>query len=500
MRVHFPVVLMGRRTSLAAIGIVAATIGLAGANADLRLIDAVKNHDAEAIRTLVGRVDVNTRQPDGATALHWAAHNDDRAAADLLIRAGANVNAANELGATPLWLAAAQGSATMVARLLDAGANPNVALEEGETPLMAAARTGTLDAVKLLASRGADVNAREHLRNQTSLMWAAANDRADVVRTLIELHADLDARSATRSLVVNTGIQAGSGGYNPPGQADHEEGGFTPLLFAARRGSVASATLLIDAGASVDRPAANGASPLVIAVHSGNGELARLLLDKGADPNTAGAGYTALHAAVLRGDADTVKALLAHKANPDAVLEKGTPIRRTSIDWALNYTWIGSTPYWLAARFADAAAMRLLAEAGADTRFAMKDGTTALMAAVGMGFGGGDRRYRGIGAVIGGVDDERAALDAAKVAVQFGADVNAANPATGDTALHTAAAKRMNSVVQFLVESGATLDARNKKDQTPLAVVGTQRGGSNAAAGAAKESTADLLRRLGAHQ
>jgi ankyrin repeat protein len=407
---------------------------------------------------------------------------------------------ANELGATPLWLAAAQGSAAMVAKLLDAGANPNVALEEGETPLMAAARTGTLEAIKLLAARGADVNASEHLRKQTALMWAAANGRADVVRTLIELHAELDARSATRSLVVNTGLQAGSGGYNPPGQADHEEGGFTPLLFAARRGGVESARLLLEAGANVNAPAADGASPLVIAVHSGNGAVARLLLDNGADPNAAAAGYTALHAAVLRSDLETLKALLAHKANPDPVLEKGTPIRRTSVDWALNYTWIGSTPYWLAARFAEAPMMRILAEAGADPRFVMKDGTTPLMAAVGMGFAGGDRRYRGIGAVIGGADDERAALDAAKVAVQFGGDVNAANQATGDTALHVAAAKRMNEVIQFLVQSGARLDVRNKKDQTPLAVVGTQRGGAAARAGESKENTADLLRRLGAKE
>jgi ankyrin repeat protein len=488
------------RASLAALAVVAATIGLSGAAVDLRLIDAVRTRNADAIRSLVGRVDVNTRQPDGATALHWAAHNDDQPTADLLIRAGANVNAANELGATPLWLAASQGSAAMVAKLLDAGASPNVALEEGETPLMAAARTGTVEAVKLLAARGADVNATERLRSQTALMWAAANDRADVVRTLIELRANVNARSATRALVVNTGIQSGSGGYNPPGQADHDEGGFTPLLFAARRGSIDSARLLIAAGATIDEPAADGASPLVIAVHSGNGVVARLLLDQGADPNTAGAGYTALHAAVLRGDTETVKALLAHKANPDAILQKGTPIRRTSIDWALNYTWIGSTPFWLAARFADADVMRLLAGAGANARFTMKDGTTALMAAVGMGFIGGDRRYRGIGSVIGGVDDEQAALDAAKVAVQFGADVNAANGETGDTALHTAAAKRMNSVVSFLVESGATLDVRNRKNQTPLAVVGTQRGGSNARPGDAKESTADLLRRLGAQQ
>src|SRR4051812_40748691 len=142
-----------RRPGVAAIAVLAATIGLSGASTDLRLVEAVKSRNTEAIRSLLrGGVDVNAPQPDGATALHWAAHNDDQAAADLLIRAGANLNATNELGATPLWIAAAQGSAVMVATLLQAGANPNVALDEGETPLMAAARTGTVDAVKLLAA------------------------------------------------------------------------------------------------------------------------------------------------------------------------------------------------------------------------------------------------------------------------------------------------------------------------------------------------------------
>jgi ankyrin repeat protein len=503
MYVKLPASLMSRHR-LAAIGVLAATIGLSGAEADLRLIEAVKSHNTEAIRSLVGRgVDVNARQPDGGTALHWAAHYDDQAAADLLLRAGADVNATNELGATALWLAAAQGSAAMVARLLDGGANPNVALEEGETPLMAAARTGTLEAVKLLAARGGDPNARERLRGQTALMWAAANERPEVVRALIELHADLNARSATRTLVVNTGLQAGSGGYNPPGMADHEEGGFTPLLFAARRGSVESARLLLSAGANVNDAAADGASPLVIAVHSGNGAVARLFLEKGADPDAAGAGYSALHAAVLRSDTETVKALLAHHADPDAVLKKGTPIRRTSVDWALNYTWIGATPYWLAARFADARLMSVLADGGANTRFVMKDGMTPLMAAVGMGIGAGDRRFRGIGVIGSDAGDERAVLEAAKLAVQLGADVNAVNSATGDTALHTVAAKRLNSVIQFLADSGAKLDVKNKKEETPLALVAAPRPagpGGSSPADDAREKTAGLLRKLGAKE
>ena len=60
----------------------------------------MKQQDTDAVRALLKQqVDVNTPQADGATALHWAAHRDDLTAADLLIRAGANVNAAKMMAA-----------------------------------------------------------------------------------------------------------------------------------------------------------------------------------------------------------------------------------------------------------------------------------------------------------------------------------------------------------------------------------------------------------------
>ena len=120
------------------------------------------------------RVDVNAVQGDGATALHWAAHRDDLAIADLLIRAGARASVANDVGATPLHLACTNRSAPMVERLLSAGADANAALLNGETVLMTCARAGDAGAVKALLARGADVNAREREHRQTALMWAAA--------------------------------------------------------------------------------------------------------------------------------------------------------------------------------------------------------------------------------------------------------------------------------------------------------------------------------------
>src|SRR5271169_5577358 len=112
--------------------------------------DAVENRDIATLRALLKQhADVNAAQPDGTTALHWAAHWNDAEAVDLLLRAGANAKAVNRYGATPLSEAVVSGSATMIEALLKAGASPETPVsEDGETVLMTAARSGNVDAVK----------------------------------------------------------------------------------------------------------------------------------------------------------------------------------------------------------------------------------------------------------------------------------------------------------------------------------------------------------------
>src|ERR1700674_653986 len=100
-------------------------VSLAAASSDIA--DAAMKKNREAVRSLVDqKADVNAPQPDGATALHWAARWDDLEMADLLIRAGANVQAVNRDGARPMFLACQNGNAAMIERLLKAGADPNV--------------------------------------------------------------------------------------------------------------------------------------------------------------------------------------------------------------------------------------------------------------------------------------------------------------------------------------------------------------------------------------
>jgi ankyrin repeat protein len=490
----------------------AAVFCMAAAAADHRLADAVERRDARSVDTLLARkVEINAPQPDGASALHWAAHYDDLALVRRLIAAGANANAANDHGVTPLALACQNGSAAITTALLAAGARPNAASTSGETPLMIAVRAGAVDIVDALLVRGADVNVAEPSHGQTALMWAVSRGHDRIVQRLLAAGADVKARSRVRRRTVQLNTRYGDQN-TVRGVTEMDLGGFTPLLFAARSGTVESATHLLTAGANANDEAPGGMSALVIAAHSGNGGVAAYLVERGADVNAADAGYTALHAAILRGDLPLVRALVARGADPNTPLAKGTPSRYYSKDYAFNENLVGATPIWLAARFGEPDMMRALAAAGADLRGTMKDGTTVLMSTIlptrGLGtFRAGDRRERYQGpadvAAKGEGEDEAITVGAVAAALDLGADVNAVNN-DGDTALHLAAALALNKVVQLLVDRGAKLDIKNKRELTPLGMAtSTQLRGPLGLFGLTLEErkpTADLLRQLGATQ
>ena len=485
----------------------AAPYGVA-ADTGARLADAAQQQDKAAVqRLLEQRVDVNAAQPDGATALHWAAHWDDLDTVKRLLRAGANPNVANTYGVTPLALAAENGSAAVAETLVIAGANPNAARTTGETPLMTAAWTGSLPVVELLLARGADVNAAESSYGQTPLMWALSERHPDVVRVLVERGADLRARS---------------------------KGGFTPLLFAAREGDLDSARLLLQKGASANESVAQGPSALLMATVRGHVDVALFLLEKGADPNADGTGFTALHwaagrfesevtgkngivapspdhewstlAGIRTGKLDLVKALLAHGADPNLRLVK-EPARIGFTRGSLEMRrLIGATPFYLAADAGEVGVMRALVAAGADPLLktlpdkpAGQSGRvpgghmTPLMAAAGVG-----RVIRESSVT------EEMTLEAAKFALELGNDINAVNE-YGETALHGAAHVRNNALVQYLVDKGADLNVKTTKPinnwepagQTPLAYAERHQQFMGAPV-PERTSTGDLLRSLGA--
>jgi ankyrin repeat protein len=245
-------------------------------------------------------------------------------------------------------------------------------------------------------------------------------------------------------------------------------------MFAARVGDVETARLLIAKGANVNEAGPNRMTPLVLASASGQETFAIALLDMGANPNAKDEfGATALHYALTKGitmldqvrfanyvaylfrpnERALVKALLAHKADPNARLEK--IVARGGSGSRTDAT-IGATPFLLAAATPDPATMRILAAGGADPKIVTKNGLTAVMAAAGLGRG---QDFTD--------EDKRLSLEAVRFAVELGGDVKSADK-DGLTALHGAATNGADAVVEYLAQHGADLNARDKYQQTPL--------------------------------
>ena len=465
---------------------------------DPGLVDAAREADWDLVRALLQEAaDVNEVRGDGTTALIWASYWDNPEIVDLLIGAGADANVVSDLGVTALGPAAEHGNAAIMERLLDAGADPNAALLSGETPVMTAARAGYVEVVKLLLDGGADANPTA-TRGQTALMWATAQRHPEVVDALLAHGADVHARSDEWLQYYQKGARSTP---HPDDEFWRQEGGYTPLLFAARVGELASAKLLVAAGADVNDQTAAGMSATTLAVHAvrpsagyipGGGrqaeavrpagglfaspdalppndaeELIEFLLEQGAEANGDGYGHTALHAAVLRRSERAVRALLAHGAQPNVPLRSAMNNRRDGHDFYFDLPLEGATPFWLAAHYRLPIIMRLLAEYGADPLFALyveyraagnrelgwtvrtEGTTTALMAALEM-----PRGTSGFAVPQDPVEREVSTLEAVKLAVELGVDVNVAD-ANGHTALDAAGALEYQSVIEFLLENGA---------------------------------------------
>ena len=470
-----------RFMSAAAVVLLLSAVAVA-APPDLRVNDAARNQDAGAVRALLAEgAAVDAVQPDGFTALHWAAQWDHSELAGVLIGAGADVDAADRYGVTPLVLACTNASPGMVTRLIEAGADPHGAQATGETALMTCARGGIVEAVTPLLAAGVDVNAGEATNGQTALMWAAWEGHTDVVRTLLDHAAEVDARTTT---------------------------GYTALVLAAREGYRETTEALLEAGADVNAAAVDGTSALLVATIRRHLDHAEFLLDQGADPNL-GPGFSPLHWASGKWDTELndlsngvaegnqwspfgglhaedrlrmVRLFLEHGADPNLRTARN-PGFGIQVKGHLG-NMRGSTPFVIAAKANDLPVMRELIAAGADPFIPTVDGTTALMHAAGVGHEPGITR-----------STEVEALDAVHLVVEVGGDVNAVNE-KGDSALHGAAwRERADSIVQFLVDRGADIDAKNLRAWTPLVIAeGIHTGGNYIKS----DTTAALLRKLGA--
>ena len=500
--------------SVAAPGILSAAAAQSTApfdDPDRRLVDAVQQRDFDTARELLagGGVDVDTPQGDGATAVAWAAHWDEIDLASSLIAAGGDVGAANDLDVTPLMLAADNGSLPMVELLLGAGADADAPRPTGDTAIMFAARAGSAAVVERLAAAGANVNAAT-ASGHAALMWAAAEGHAGVVQTLIDAGAALiDARTEATPYVprrrrprrgpilLRESEAANPAEFPRDGETDpaRTAGGFTPLLYAVLTGDMETVRVLVDNGADVNDASPDGVSALMLALTKRHEDLALLLIERGADPNYDRrdevldsyayladgqdplaaetpaevddfAGYTALHVAAATRQHRALRAMLAAGADANARMDRpkrfieAFEVGVFASPGAGRLTQVGTTTFMVAAKTADAEAMRILAEAGADPFATTVDGATALILAAGLG-------KRAAQDITYYDWDQHRAIEAVRFALELGIDINAANE-WGATALHAATYHAADDLIRFLVENGADLNATDWEEQTPL--------------------------------
>jgi ankyrin repeat protein len=417
----------------------------------------------------------------------WAAHWNDAATADLLIRAQADANVANDFGMTPLSRACTNASAALVELLLSAGANPNTPIATGETPIMTCASSGNPDAVRLLLARGANVNAREPSQNQDALMWAAAERHATVVRLLIEAGANPRAHTKKGFTALHFAAREGdlesvrqllAAGVNVNIRSQPDESADTPRETASggRSASGTATAAAAPRGPGYQSTISAGSTPLLVATVRGHVPLALFLLEQGADPNVLDAGFTPLHWASgvweggisnpVYGFSDPmsgipnrqqkvalVKALLAHGANPNARMTKRPP----------GFSGLGggyedapgATPFLLASGAADLEMMRLLLSAGADPVLMTDTKATPVMAASGLN--------RGIGE---SPTTEAQALATVQFLLDLGADARGATT-NGENALFGAAYRGWNTLLKLLIDKGADVNAVSKAGVTP---------------------------------
>ena len=484
--------------------------------ADLSLAQVAREGDVEALRALIAQgADVDGRESDETTPLHWAVYENEADAVDALIAADADVQAVSREGATPLSLAALNGDARVIAALLDAGADVNERLGNGETPLMMAARTGSVEAIDLLLDRGAEIDATEELRGTTALMWAAANRNPAAVGRLLERGADhamtsgpgtlgrrpyladtakdrirdfhLGVGQAGQSIAVN--LEADGENLEVSSLADTQQveavreasqtiddsvsqedrssrgGGLTALVFATREGDMDAVRTLVEGGADVNQTTNYGWTALLTAVQNRYYRIATYLMENGADPNIANdGGWTPLYIAtdnrnIEGGDYPVRRPDMDHMELIELLLDNGAdPNLRmassTETRTIFTHQWLheeGATPFLRAAQSGDLELLELLLEHGADPAIATVDNVTPLQVASGIGW-------------VEGVTHEwspEQTLEVVQLLIDLGADVNEQDTMDERTALMGAAHKGRSDVIQLLYDNGADLTIRD---------------------------------------
>ncbi len=288
---------------------------------------------------VLARAPVDASDAAGQTALHRAAMVGDAKHCQTLLKNGADVNAKNKYLYTPLAHAVIAHDAATVKVLIDHGADVAAQRRLGFTPLYDAAAEGQLEIVELLLAAGASPKQKTQYGFEPLFTAVHHGHLQASERLLADERVDINEPIA----------------------------GFMPLHVAAQGDDAGPHSelyeRLIELGATVDACSAAAA-----------GDVARLTAMIEKDPESAKTtilgGWTPLHDAVRNIRVDTVKLLLEHGADPNAI-SGDVDHRSTPLHWIGACVLVDDPQPKLAV-------LRLLVDAGAKLDVRDKHGGTPL--------------------------------------------------------------------------------------------------------------------------
>uniref|UniRef100_A0A8C7NKX0 Ankyrin 2 n=1 Tax=Oncorhynchus mykiss TaxID=8022 RepID=A0A8C7NKX0_ONCMY len=356
---------------------------------------------------------------DYLTALHVAAHCGHYRVTKLLLDKRANPNARALNGFTPLHIACKKNRVKVMELLVKYGAFIQAITESGLTPIHVAAFMGHLNIVLLLLQNGASPDVC-NIRGETALHMAARAGQVEAVRCLLRNGALVDARAREDQ---------------------------TPLHIASRLGKTEIVQLLLQHMAHPDASTTNGYTPLHISAREGQVDVASVLLEAGASHSLATKkGFTPLHVASKYGSLDVTKLLLQKRAPPDSA---GKDRRRSALGWTNGYT-----PLHIAAKKNQMDIAVVLLQYGAETNILTKQGS-------------------GLTPLHLAAQEDKVAVG--EILAKHGANLDQQTKVwlclsytLGYTPLIVACHYGNAKMVNFLLQNGASVNAKTKNGYTPL--------------------------------
>ncbi|MCT7546124.1 ankyrin repeat domain-containing protein [Aliarcobacter cryaerophilus] len=244
-----------------------------------QMVDSCNTGDLKIVKELIkAGADINEKDKNSWTPLHWASSNNHIELVKVLIKAKANLNEkatySNDKegfsGITPLYASITQNHWEIAKLLIEAGSDVNLAKETGNryTPLLliTSQKEPSLDIFNMLIKAGADINAKDKY-SCTPLHWASSKNHIELVKVLIKAGADINAK---------------------------DKYSCTPLHWASSKNHIELVKVLIKASADInakgthkDKEGFSSITPLYVCIDNKNWEVAKLLIEAGADVNIA---------------------------------------------------------------------------------------------------------------------------------------------------------------------------------------------------------------------